>query len=66
MDTFDTRMKQSSNKRSGNQSHTNYITYIYKILSCTEPKYQKNRDIATSTICPNLDPNINISYWKFI
>ena len=60
------KMEQIPNRQSYNQSHTYYITYTHKIFNGIEPKYQKARHIIIVTMCPNPDPNLYLSYWKFV
>ena len=64
MSIFKIRMKQSSNIYSGNQSHTKYTINISKTFIGKEHKYQKFRDISSTTIFPNTDPDIDSPHCK--
>ena len=35
-------------------------------MNCTEHKYQKYIEIASATMCPNNDPDIELPHWKFV
>ena len=63
---YKTRMELSSKKPSNNLSQTQYITYILKIMNLIDIKYQKARDVASKTMCTNIDPNIDSPHWKCV
>ena len=55
-----------SSKRSGNKSHTYYISYSDIIMNGKEQNYQKARYILSAEMCPNYDPYIDFHHWKCV
>ena len=52
-----------TDRHSGNQWHAQYF-HTQKNMDVIEPKYNKAREIASATVCPNPDSNIDSPHWK--